>query len=367
MTGEHRLAREVHDRIYSKIALEYLPRAQPQSSPVAIITGGQPGAGKSGLTDGAKRELTGKGGYVLIDADEFRAWHPHYHALLREDDRTAANKTHADAGAWAARLGREAVATRRNVIFDQTSRDAVAVADLVRRLRHAGYRVELRVMAVHALVSEQRIHMRYELQRTVSGHGRFATKDNHDAAYAGVYKTVAVVEAARAVDAIQIYNRSHRVIYEAAVQDGWWSRTPMAAKVMDLERNRALSLAERAELVADYARIIEMLQAPRREATAAERATVAGLAEQAQRLYLGQALREGRDYAGLAQARRLLQGMAEHAQAQGLDSQARDKALELGREVLARAIERGEPLEGPGRAGFGESPGQSGKGRGIDR
>lgn len=354
MTGEHRLAREVHDRIYSKIALEYLPRAQPQSWPVAIITGGQPGAGKSGLAGAAKRELTDKGGYVLVDADEVRAWHPHYHALLREDDRTAANKTHVDAGAWAARLGREAVVTQRNVIFDQTSKDAVAVADL-------------RVMAVHALVSEQRIHMRYELQRAVSGHGRYATKDNHDAAYAGIYKTVAVVEAARAVDAIQIYNQSHRVIYEAAVQDGWWSRTPMAAKVMDLERNRALSLAERAELVANYARIIEMLQAPQREATAAERATVAGLAEQAQRLYLGQALREGRDYAGLAQARRLLQGMAEHAQAQGLDPQARDKALELGREVLARAIERGEPLEGPGRGGIGESQGRPDKGRGIDR
>jgi len=98
---DHKLSAEQHDRLYRKIERDYLPRAQPQDDPRAIITGGQPGAGKSGITSSAQAELAADGGYVLIDADKLRPRHPDYFRLVAEDDRTAANKTHADAGAWA--------------------------------------------------------------------------------------------------------------------------------------------------------------------------------------------------------------------------------------------------------------------------
>lgn len=344
MTAAHKLPADLHEQIYSKIAREYLSRATPQEAPVAILTGGQPGSGKSGIAHTAKRELQAQGGFVLVDADEVRSWHPEYHALLRLDDTTAANKTHPDAGAWAGRLGRDAIASKRNVIFDQTSKDPRAVLDLARKLHEAGYRVELRVMAVNRLISEQRIHMRYEAQKAATGHGRFSTRDNHDIAFAGVLKTVAVVEASQAVDVIKVYDKDHRGIYIAELDGGAWSRQPAAAATVDAERSRPLTLAERGELVVNYERIGRMLEAPERRASPAEVGTVAGLADQAQRHYLGQAVREGQDHPALGQVTEILGRMGEQADSQGLRGAARDQALTLGREILARSIERGEPL-----------------------
>lgn len=344
MTAAHKLPADQHEQIYSKIAREYLPRATPQEVPVAIITGGQPGSGKSGIAHAAKRELQARGGFVLVDADEVRSWHPEYHALLRRDDTTAANKTHPDAGAWAGRLGRDAIASKRNVIFDQTSKDPKAVLDLAKKLHEAGYRVELRVMAVNPLVSEQRIHMRYETQKAATGHGRFSTKDNHDIAFEGVLRAVEAVELARAVDALRIYDKDHQPIYESGLVAGKWSREPMGASAMHAERSRPLTLAEHGELVANYERIGQMLAAPERRASPSEVGAVAGLADQARRQYLGQAVREGQDHPALAQVAQILGGMADQADAQGLRGAARDQALTLGREILARSIERAEPL-----------------------
>ncbi len=340
----HKLPADVHEAIYRQIASRYLPLSQPQAFPVAIITGGQPGSGKSGITDRAKAELRGQGGYVLVDADKVRTRHPDYARLMREDDTTAANKTHPDAGAWAGRLGRDAIASKRNVIFDQTSKDPGAVLDLARKLREAGYRVELRVMAVNPQVSEQRIHMRYESQKAATGHGRFSTKDNHDIAFDGVLRAVAAVEAAQAVDAIKVYDKDHRPIYSVALDHGAWSRQPAAAATMEAERSRPLTLAERGELVTNYERIGHMVAAPERRATAVEVSAIAGLADRAMRQYLGQTVREGQAHLALGQVPAILKLLGEQADAQGLRGADRDQALTLGRELIARSVERGEPL-----------------------
>ncbi|CAH2784418.1 MAG: hypothetical protein PPHEINF_4832 [uncultured Paraburkholderia sp.] len=77
---------------------------------------------------------------------------------MREDDRTAADRTHGDAGPWAVKLTSAAMAARRNLIVDGTMRDPDNLAKLCRKLRDAGYRIEARVMAVNALVSRLSIH-----------------------------------------------------------------------------------------------------------------------------------------------------------------------------------------------------------------
>src|SRR6218665_2177878 len=85
--------------------------SKPQGPPCAIITGGQPGSGKPaswrwalagsagvamvwwGATRCGKGGLRGMGtgrfresGYVLVDADKMRAYHPDYTQLMCADD-----------------------------------------------------------------------------------------------------------------------------------------------------------------------------------------------------------------------------------------------------------------------------------------
>ncbi|WP_167237011.1 zeta toxin family protein [Massilia genomosp. 1] len=201
----YELDKAEHDRLYALIARDHLPRVEPQEKPMAIITGGQPGSGKSNLTAEAKQEFATQGGYVLVDPNELRLNHPAYFELMSENDREAADLTHSDASTWAKRLTSDAIEGRRNLIIDQTSKNADALLALTTRLSEAGYHVELRVMAVNPELSYLRTLLRYEGQKAQEGMGRFVPKNVHDDAYEGLPGSVEAVERAKSVHAVKVY------------------------------------------------------------------------------------------------------------------------------------------------------------------
>lgn len=366
MTEGHKLPAEVHERIYREISAAYLARSQPRDAPVAIITGGQPGAGKSGLTSQAKAELAPSGGFVLIDADKLRSWHPEYARLLREDDRTAANKTHGDAGRWASRLAWDAVAQRRNVIFDQTSKDGDALGSLADRLHAAGYQVHLRVMAVHERVSEQRIYMRYEVQKAQTGHGRFATRENHDLAFNGVLATVAAVEGRKQVDGIRVHDKDHRVIYANELLAGDWVRPPAAATVMRAERGRPLTVDEAADVRRNYETLAVMVARPERQASPQEQHQMQQLLGRSEREHLAAVFRQDREGSTrpseLLGAYDLLVAVTAKARAEGLAPGLLAEVVVQAREMLAKRIELGEVTGGRAPADRAQQ-----KARDVDR
>jgi len=279
---DHQLSAADRDRIYSdSIAPRFLANSNAVEQPRAIITGGQPGSGKSRLADAGMAELEQSGGAVMIDADRLRRYHPRNDALMRADDKQSANLTHKDAGAWAGRLIADGVERRRNLVIDQTSRDAEAVERLAAQLHERGYKVELRAMAVKDIVSEQRILMRYERQKSTDGHGRYSTKDNHDSAYAGLANTIATVEAKGTVDALSLYDATHAPIYSNQCVDGKWLHPAGAAAAMKRERERSFTAGEQAAYETGLNRIEAMLQQPSRAAQPNELALVEGLRERA--------------------------------------------------------------------------------------
>lgn len=279
-SANHQLSAADSERIYSaSIAPRFLANSQAVEQPRAIITGGQPGSGKSRLADAGMAELEQSGGAVMIDADRLRRYHPRNDALMRADDKQSANLTHKDAGAWAGRLISDGVEGRRNLVIDQTSRDSAAVERLAAELHERGYQVELRAMAVKDLVSEQRILMRYERQKATDGHGRYSTKDNHDAAYAGLANTVATVEAKGTVDTLSLYDATHAPIYSNQRINDKWLQPAGAAEAMKLERERPFTAGEQAAYETGLNRIEAMLQRPGRDAQASELAVVEGLRE----------------------------------------------------------------------------------------
>ncbi len=288
MTADaYKLPPDQHEAIYSEIAARYMGRSKPQEKPVAVITGGQPGSGKSRLADAATARFKGSGGYLLVDADKLRPLHPSYSPLLRENDRQAADLTHPDCGAWAARLLRDGVAGRRNLVIDQTSRDPAALARISRDLRAAGYTVELHAMAVNPLVSEQRIHSRYETQKAVDGFGRFSNKDKHDQAFEGLAATVAAAEAQGLVDRLCLYTKDHALLYDNRLEAGAWSiRPPTAAVEFTKERTRTLTAKEAGELASEYGKLAKLVNQPAHQATDQEKATIKALQRQAEGLGL---------------------------------------------------------------------------------
>jgi len=280
MSWGYELDGQSHERVYEKIARHYLPKSLPQEQPCAVITGGQPGAGKSGIT-AITMERFRESGYVLVDADKMRPYHSSYLDLIAKDDKNAANLTHPDSAKWAQRLMRDGVAGRRNIIIDQTSRDPVAMANITQSLKQAGYRVELHVMAVSEKVSEQRIYQRYEDMRESGGFGRFSTKDKHDEAYIGVARTVASVEAGKQVDRLCLYDHTVQAIYDNRIENGQWQKEPVALKTLEQERNRPMTLQERKEYLAGFNTLANQLAKPERQASKQEIHHIENLRQQA--------------------------------------------------------------------------------------
>jgi hypothetical protein len=199
--------------------------------------------------------MAGSGRYVLIDADQLRAFHPRYQEALAKDDTTAANLVHPDAGVWANRLIRDAVAARYHLIIDQTSRDPAALKAMADGLRQAGYQTDLRVMATRGEVSWQRVRTRYQEQKGSHGHGRFSTRDKHDEACAGIAATVEAVERGKCVGALGIHDQDHRPLHRAELRDGEWMPGPGAAQAFLAERERPMRPDETRALVDQYDRL----------------------------------------------------------------------------------------------------------------
>ena len=242
--SQFRLEAEEHQLIFEDIAQHALMLSKPVQQPVAIILGGQPGAGKAALSSYATTELGGNS--IKIDADELRKYHPHLLKLMRENDRDAADLTHRDAAGWAVKLTNLAIKERRNLVIDGTMRDPDSLAKLCSKLQSAGYRIDARVLAVNDLVSRLSIHHRYELQHEANGFGRWSNRTNHDLAFVGLPLTVDRLETANLVDRMHVTNRSGTDIYDNTRIAGGGQQTPVQGRVhVDAERSRAWTQAER--------------------------------------------------------------------------------------------------------------------------
>lgn len=97
----YRLSAEEHREVFERdIAPDIFAGAKMNEAPTAIVFGGQPGAGKSAALDAAVQELASRDGVVQIIGDDLRAYHRHYAALMRQDDKLAAFYTGLDSGRW---------------------------------------------------------------------------------------------------------------------------------------------------------------------------------------------------------------------------------------------------------------------------
>jgi len=126
---EHRLSEAEHQAIFEQDIKPYLfAGAKPSSQPVAVIFGGQPGAGKSAAVDEAMNELASRGGAVQIIGDDLRLYHPKYERLMEADDKTAAFYTDRDSGRWVEKAIAGAVIAAPSVAVRTSLRSFISVS-----------------------------------------------------------------------------------------------------------------------------------------------------------------------------------------------------------------------------------------------
>lgn len=175
------------DRVYKRINADFLQNIPVSKNPVVYITGGQPGSGKSHISKDIEGQS--KEALVVVDADKTRQYHPDYRKLMQENDKTAADLTHADAGKWAGQLVRDAVHERKSLLIDQTSSNPEVLKSLAFHLKKSGYTVDIRLIAVPLEESAKRVETRYQEQKQAFGFGRYSNPNNQKFAFEGVSKS----------------------------------------------------------------------------------------------------------------------------------------------------------------------------------
>jgi hypothetical protein len=345
---QHRLGEADHQRIFeTQIKPSIFIGTARSAQAVAVIFGGQPGAGKSVAVANAVQELRGQGGCAQIIGDDLRGYHPQYQPLMAQDDKTAAFYTDRDTARWIEMSIDEAKARRVNLVIEGTMRDPDQVAATLKSLRAAGYTIDARALAVNPRFSEQGILQRYEGQREDRGVGRMTTPAAHQAGLDGMVRTLERIEGDQLADRVTLLRRSGVVIYANELRNGQWLNRPEARLRLEAERKRPMTLQERKDYAQGYDALAEKLGTPERQARPEEIERLAGLRKTAHAALAAELLRQGQssrgvlEYPQLSFAYSTLREVEAKSKAHGENPQQQATTAAMARNQLAEMIENG--------------------------
>lgn len=265
-------------QISHKINRSLIKKLKPSSKPTAILVGGQPAAGKTGLISTIKQKES-QHDFIEINGDDLRSWHPHYWALLKQNDALAADHTQKAVNFWVESLINAAIKHRRNIIIEGTLRKPNVPLSTAALLKKNGYQVGLYVMAIPFWQSELRIFERYERQKEQMAYGRFSNLAIHKQAFDSFIGTLEVVLAAGNIDFIKAFGRDMNGLKLLCGIDALESQPEWGniLRLMEIERGQLITRIESAEYEKVWCSVLQKMD--KRGATKDEIAQVLAVRE----------------------------------------------------------------------------------------
>jgi hypothetical protein len=206
--GRYLLPEAENRRIFAEeIVPELLAGRTAQDLPTAVFLIGQPGAGKSRISAVIGDQLDRWGGFVDVDTDLYKPYHPDYDRLLTQDDTLMALYIGPDGRAWMARAHEYVQTQRINALVQEIGQDPESVAAVMRNYRAAGFQVEAVFLAVSKPMSDQGIINRYHEQVRERGHGRLTVQAKADQSYAGILELADLVDREQLADLVGVFRR----------------------------------------------------------------------------------------------------------------------------------------------------------------
>lgn len=208
----------------SRLIQEQLERTQAMERPEAILTGGQPGSGKSYIVRSVGVQFEGMGGIVKIDPDEIRPTLPYMKERIADGDLDIPNAANNDAGTIAYQMVQIAKEQRRNVVIDGTLQNTVRALQLADEMRKAEYAVHFQGMATYPDLSHARTYKRLEeqIEESPTGFGRGVGDAFHDQAVKGYGLTVEAFQKEASVNSITLHFGDGGKPVSTRFVDGQW-------------------------------------------------------------------------------------------------------------------------------------------------
>ncbi|MFC4516443.1 MULTISPECIES: zeta toxin family protein [Streptomyces] len=256
----HRLPQGENQRIFTdRIVPDLLADRAPQEIPTVVFLIGQPGAGKSKITEMMAGVLNQHGGFVDVDSDLYKPYHPAYAALMAQDDTLMAAFTRADGRAWMAQAEHYVRDQRLRAVIQETAQNAEAVEAKMTAYRQAGSRIEALFMGVPRAMSNQSIVNRYFEQLADRGQGRLTVQANADESYEGILRLADRVDRGVLADSVSVYRRgeSSPRYSNSTGETGQWIAPPATAQAVDTERSCPWTTVESGGFTATQLRLRE--------------------------------------------------------------------------------------------------------------
>lgn len=231
----------MHEAILEEIKQDLFAGKTPVEFPQIFILGGQPGSGKSVLSQQVCNQIPDQN-IVIINGDEFRTLHPQAQEIFSKHDKDFASYTDSDVRTWVPAILEQATDQHYNVVFEGTMR-TTQICDTIKNLQRKNYKINIMAMAVPEIKSRISIYARYQDQLDHIPIARFTSKESHDAAYSGMLDTLQYIEENKLYDNILICNRNGDILFKNGDKD--------IVTAIEKERNRPLSVEETKDLMAD--------------------------------------------------------------------------------------------------------------------
>lgn len=207
----HRLSADEHRWIFDElIAPAVLSNVTPRQEPRAVYVVGQPGAGKLLAARMVRRAM--RTGTTRLVGDDFKASHPDYFHLLRDDPRSAGEAIRHDYRAWFSQAEEYVRRRRGDVLIEAAPGSVEEFLDSALPFAADGYPVELVVLAVRAADSRLATALRYARALQAGGTGRFTTRSGHDTCFGALADIVAVAERHPQIAAITVIRRDGQAL-----------------------------------------------------------------------------------------------------------------------------------------------------------
>lgn len=216
-----------------------LQRSEPVENPRAVITGGQPGSGKSYIVESVGVQFEGMGGVIVIDPDVIRPKLPYMQDLIAAGSLDIPAVAYLDAGMIAREMTQIAKDERRNVIVDGTLSNPDWALELAGGLRKAAYSVEFHGMAVNPELSHARTYSRREDQiaKSPTAFGRGVGDDFHHNAAKGYPLSVEALQTKSAVNSMSLYYQNGNKV-ETKFEGGVWVPAVSMKEKLDQEHTQ---------------------------------------------------------------------------------------------------------------------------------
>lgn len=202
---KYKLSDEEYNEKYNLIKKIFFKGKTPMNRPIAIIVGGQTGAGKGLLISNGKKQFEDDN-VIIINSDEFKPFHPKASEIAEKYSTYFTKVTDQETNTWTSNLFDEAIQNKYNIIFEGTMKNT-RIISTIQKLQENGYEVIVKALAVPFPDSLTAIHERYEEQLQTKGWGRLVTIEHHDESYNGMPKTINEIEKQEAFDELDIYSK----------------------------------------------------------------------------------------------------------------------------------------------------------------